>query len=130
MPNSLSNNGEKSEASAKDRLAEARHQLTLLEVSLDVLKKRCELAEGKCRALEKSEGDLKDRLDSMERMYLETVDDNIKLKEAEVSIRNFYEGGCSKDEYQEKLARLRDMEETILRLQEEVYKCKLTSKWS
>ncbi|KAJ3415066.1 hypothetical protein HDV05_005592 [Chytridiales sp. JEL 0842] len=114
----------KSEASAKDYLAEARHQLTLLEVAHDVVKKRCELAENKAKALEESEYQLKDRLDNMEKMYLETVDDNIKLRENEVEMKNKYEGGCGREEYQENLARIRELEESVIGLREEVMKYK------
>jgi hypothetical protein len=94
-----------------------------MEVSHDMLKRRAELADEKCEAFEANEGRLKVRLDALEKMYMDTSEENIKLREIEVDLRNEFEGGVSRKEFDRTSLKIKNMESQMEELEKDVAKC-------
>ncbi|KAJ3333648.1 hypothetical protein HDU76_005628 [Blyttiomyces sp. JEL0837] len=114
----------KNHEALKERLAEAMHNVAKLEVSNEMLMRRAEITESKCRALEGAEDQLKHRLDGVEKMYMEATEENIQLREIEVELRNMYEGGVTREEFEKSQDKLKKFEETVGFLNSEIDKFK------
>ncbi|KAJ3018475.1 UNVERIFIED_CONTAM: hypothetical protein HDU68_011137 [Siphonaria sp. JEL0065] len=109
---------------AKARLSEAHERLIKLEVAQDVAKKRSEMAENKCRSLEANEQQLKDRLDSLEKSYLEAAESNMRLKESQIELRNALEGAVERKDHEHILKEHKEQKEAIAKVNGEVLKYK------
>ncbi|KAI9366012.1 hypothetical protein DFJ73DRAFT_955828 [Zopfochytrium polystomum] len=108
----------------KEKLSEAYNRIGKLEVSEEMLQRRAELASDKCAALEQNEAKLKARLDSLEKKYMEATEENIRLREIEADLRNEFEGGVSGKEYAKVSAKLAEMSDRIVELEEDIAKYK------
>ncbi|KAJ3076959.1 hypothetical protein HDU98_010253 [Podochytrium sp. JEL0797] len=108
----------------KVQLAEVHDKMIKLEVAQDVMKKRSELAESKCKSLEENESRLKDRLDSLEASYLETSEANLHLKELQVELQNELEGAIVREEHEQIVKEHKAQKDAISKLNSEVIKYK------
>lgn len=96
---------------SRDQLVKAHKRIANLEVQLDVALKRTELSENKWSMAEKIESDVKERLNTVDKLYLETMEENMQLRDAEMDLRNSYEGGANREENCKNLQYIARMEE-------------------
>ncbi|KAJ1568507.1 hypothetical protein HK405_001162, partial [Cladochytrium tenue] len=113
--------------SLKEKLAGALHKMSQMEVTEEMLRRRAILAEEKCKSLEVNEQKLKAQLDEVERKCVEVSEDNIKLKEIEVELRNEFEGGVNRQEHEKVLAKKRELADRIAKLEDDIVKYKETA---
>ncbi|KAJ3204190.1 hypothetical protein HDU67_009732 [Dinochytrium kinnereticum] len=103
-----------------DKLTDALHKLARLETSQEVLHRRAELADSKWKTLEESERQLKARLNEAEQLYREASEETIQLREANVDLCNRWEGGASREEREEAIKKIEDLEKENLTLREDI----------
>ncbi|KAI8621520.1 hypothetical protein BC830DRAFT_180184 [Chytriomyces sp. MP71] len=116
--------GLRNDIQSKEQLSVAHERIVKLEVAQDVMQKRVELAESKCAAMESHETQLKERLDSLEESYLEASENNVKLKEVEIDLKNLLEGSVSQLDHEKTVQQLKVEKEVAVKLNSEVAKYK------
>ncbi|KAJ3022309.1 hypothetical protein HKX48_006496 [Thoreauomyces humboldtii] len=104
--------------------AEARasdmNRISILEVQVGILLNRAQIAEQKCTSMTASETEIKNRMDSMDRLYMEAKEENYKLREAELELRNSFVGGASREENEKKELRISHLESNLESLRQDV----------
>ncbi|KAJ3055080.1 hypothetical protein HK097_011570 [Rhizophlyctis rosea] len=110
--------------SSAQRIIEAEQKAASVEVKLEVAQHRVERAEKKAADLAQVEVDLKKRLEALDAMYLEAQDENLRLREVELSVQYGLEGHLSKEEYQRNKQLAAQLEKEVDRLKDEVAKYK------
>ncbi|KAJ3289656.1 hypothetical protein HK104_007316 [Borealophlyctis nickersoniae] len=109
------------------QLAEAEHRAATLEVKLQVLQNRTEIAETKAAGMAETEAETKRRLDILDKMYMDAQEENLKVREAEMELRNSFEGGANREEHQRNLRQITDLESQLHALKNDVEKYKTLS---
>ncbi|KAJ3344968.1 hypothetical protein HDU83_004566 [Entophlyctis luteolus] len=104
----------------KEKLGDAHQKIIKLEVAQDVLQKRADISENKCKALESNENQLKQRIEDLERTYLETTEANIQLREMETQLRNTLENAVVKEDHEKVVKEHANCKETMAKLQAEL----------
>ncbi|KAJ3218623.1 hypothetical protein HK099_004994 [Clydaea vesicula] len=113
---------------SRNQVVEAYQKIAKLEVELQVLKKRSELAEFKCEMLGKVEIETKDRLATVDRLYIESMEENMRLRDTEMNLKNSYEGGADKEQNEKNLKEIEQLKTNLDTLQHETLKCKYSLK--
>ncbi|KAJ3236898.1 hypothetical protein HDU78_004338 [Chytriomyces hyalinus] len=116
--------GIRNDIQGREQIAVLNTKLVKLEVAQDVMQKRAELAESKCASIEAHEQQLKQRLDSLERSFLDASEENVKLKEVEIHLRNLLEGAVAREEHEHTAQELKMQKDIASKLNAEVTKYK------
>ncbi|KAJ3083752.1 hypothetical protein HK102_000920, partial [Quaeritorhiza haematococci] len=106
------------------QLSRAHQKIATLEVQLEVFKKRTELAEHKVAALEVVEKEIKKQFDGLDKRYIEVMDENIRLREVEMELRNKYQGGATSEDNEQNLKLIQKLEADKSALHDEMSKYK------
>ncbi|KAJ3239734.1 hypothetical protein HDU81_005450 [Chytriomyces hyalinus] len=116
--------GIRNDIQGREQLAVLNAKVVKLEVAQDVMQKRAELAESKCASVEAHEQQLKQRLDSLEKSFLDASEANVKLKEAEIQLRNLLESAVTREEHELTAQELKMQKGIVSKLNSEVTKYK------
>ncbi len=58
---------------------------------MDIAQQRADLAERKCVLLEKVETEIKERLNTVDKLYIDSMEEVMRLRESEMEIKNSFE---------------------------------------
>ncbi|KAJ3256947.1 hypothetical protein HK103_005065 [Boothiomyces macroporosus] len=103
-------------------IGELRKTNANLEAKVQLLEKRITMADDKAERAVHSESKMKGQLAQTDKLYLESKEQQISLEEEKLMLLKQYEGGATKDVYEEKLEIIRSLEKTIQSLNAEVDK--------
>ncbi|KAI8813314.1 hypothetical protein BJ742DRAFT_789891 [Cladochytrium replicatum] len=92
-----------------------------LESVIEVEKKRAEMAEKKSHNFSVMEEQLQNRLSSLEKMYLEINEQNLKLIESESSVRELYKDGATSEENMANLMKIEELKGKLKSLEFSVH---------
>jgi centrosomal protein CEP290 len=112
---------------SRDQLVQAHKKIGNLQVQLDICDKRTELAEHKWKMTEQVEVEIKSRLNAVDKLYLETMEENMSLRDAEMELRNSYEGGANREENSRNLDYIAKLEQEAEKLRSDTLKAESRS---
>ena len=101
-----------------------RKTIAAFEVQLEVANNRLAFADGKVKAMEQTEADLKARLASAEKMYIDAKEESSSLREEILTLENEYTGGAKRELFEKTVGELQATQAVVKKLQEEVQKHK------
>ncbi|KAJ3315578.1 hypothetical protein HDV04_001992 [Boothiomyces sp. JEL0838] len=101
-------------------IGELRKTNANLEAKVQLLEKRITMADDKAERAIHSESKMKEQLAQTDKLYLESKEQQISLEEEKLMLLKQYEGGATKDVYEEKLEIIRSLEKTIQSVNAEI----------
>lgn len=109
---------------SREQLVQAHKKIAMLEVQFEVCQKRAELAEYKWSMSEQVENEIKKRLDNVDRLYIETMEENMRLRDSEMELKNSFEGGADREQNNANLSKIANLEAKNEKLSHDVLKYK------
>ncbi|KAJ3152611.1 hypothetical protein HDU89_001304 [Geranomyces variabilis] len=112
--------GERDDANALTHICGLQHRVSSLEVQVELLQNRAEIAERKCAAMADGEAEVERRMATLDKIYSEVKKENYKLREADLELRNSYAGGASREDLQRQVRRIAELESQAEQLRQDV----------
>ncbi|KAJ3157599.1 hypothetical protein HDU86_003251 [Geranomyces michiganensis] len=111
---------QKGDDSTPTHVCSLQHQISSLEVQVELLQNRTDIAEKKCAAMADGEAEVERRMAIMDKVYTEVKEENFKLREAELELRNTYAGGLCREDAERQIRRIAELESQVDQMTQDV----------
>jgi hypothetical protein len=106
-------------------MIDSKRELARLKVASELFDRKYDMMQINYNSLLSAQEEMKKRHEALETMYMNLTEENLLLREREVELRNSFEGGATREEFETVSSQLSELQSKLIANEDDIAKCVL-----